>query len=105
MCSAMPPVSGAEALIEDWVVGYATTATYRDANQSEVIIHTTSDDFLRKVPESNTDEVKPFDVETERDRLLPTIQESSPIHPETLPSNLDRRTEPRYRGLNLPMPR
>jgi hypothetical protein len=89
------PISTA-ASVDNWVIGYATTATYSDAHQLDVIIHTTSDDLPTEAPLSNTDEVKPSNIDAERDRVAPTTQESSPTHSEAPPSGNEHPTEPQH---------
>jgi hypothetical protein len=97
-------VSSMTCPVSAWVIGYATTATYSDAHQSDVIIHTTSDDLPSRVPLNNTDEVKPSGVDTERDRLPPTTQELPSTHLESRPSGDEPPLKPRNQGSDLLMP-
>jgi hypothetical protein len=77
MHQSISPALAGEAPTYNPIVGNSTTATYSDANQSDLIIHTTSNGASITGSSSNVDKVPTSDSNTEDDRGVRSSQESS----------------------------
>jgi hypothetical protein len=75
MYQSFSPTLADEASVYHPIAGNSTTATYSDANQSDLIIHTTSNGISTTEPLSNTGKL-PI-LSTENDRTPRSSQESS----------------------------
>jgi hypothetical protein len=80
MYQFISPALAGEAPVYNPIVGNPTTATYSDANQSDLIIHTTSNGTSIAEPLSNVDKVPTSDSNTEDDRT-PQLSQESPSAP------------------------